>query len=565
MESPAAGNEPTRAGRSLADAPDLWLIAAWWVLVLFLGFARWDYTGDGLRHLSPIVGGGGPRLGEPRWLLFPAFLYALLRPFVVVGIAPDVGALARVMMGATAVAAGAYMLALRSCLIAARVDERRRAAALALAGATAGLLLASTDLMEPIFGATLVVCVLGWAATRIARPVASAEERRRALVVAVAAIALAALLYQGLVLALGLLPLVFPREALRDRRAQVYALLIVAAVPVVMLGALLLSGDTLTHALERALRGEENVLYTTYMKKSGVTPRLVALVGGPPQGLAVVSGFHGFNGLLASLRGGGPDRVQSLRTLATFGFGGLIVALGVFAAVRRRDFVVLFAFGVMMLLPVVRCQQYGYLKYYIFMAVIVAFAAARARPALVAGLAVALLLLNTGPTIASLPTRVRDHREQLAAYGRADVRSCWMATGWTPPYSYAWPGSVCGVLAALASGHGQTEREVVAVAHAAMTSCLDTCFCRSSGVFMNDMTEEAVPLLAASAQQFQYGVFDLGQLVLPAVHAERVSSPGGSSLVYRYPAADQRRICESVTRAREAAATPPAARLHGAR
>jgi hypothetical protein len=105
---------------------------------------------------------------------------------------------------------------------------------------------------------------------------------------------------------------------------------------------------------------------------------------------------------------------------------------------------------------------------------------------------------------------------------------------------------VCGVLARLASGHGQTEAEVEQAARGSLSECLDACFCRSSGVYFDDMTEAAAPLLAASAQQFKYTAFDLGELVLPEARAERVSGPGAPP-VFRYPPADQRRVCESLT------------------
>jgi hypothetical protein len=541
------------AGRPRREAPvDLWVIAAWWVVVVALGFLRWDYTGDGLRHLPPIVDGGGPRLGEPRWILFPGMLWALLRPFVVLGIAPTVQGLARVMTGATVLAAGAYMLALRACLAAAGIDSRRRAAALALAGLSAGLFLPSTDLMEPIFGATLVMVALGWAARRVARLDASEADRRRALLVTVAAIAVAALLYQGLVLALGLLPLVFPRETLRDRRAQLQAALILAAIPLVMVGPLVLGGDSLQRALGRALQGEENPLYRSYLKKTGpfarVTATIVALVGGPPQGLVQVGDFHGFNGLIAGLRGG-EGRSQALGILGRFAFGGGIILAGVIAAIRRRDRAVLIAFTVLMILPLVRSQQYGYIKYYIFLPVVVAFAAGRARPGLVGLLAAVLVWLHVVSWVRALPGEHRDYREHAAVYEQAGAQGCFFTPAWAPPYSFLWPGRVCGVLTALASGHGDTDAQVIAGAHARMTAALDACFCESSGVYADDLTESLRPQLAESARQFRYTSFDLGELVLPEGRASRVSPPDVLRPLYRYPPDDQRRICESVKRA----------------
>jgi hypothetical protein len=540
------GEGKGRSGSRRRAGPDVWVVVAWWVVVAVLGFSRTDYTGDGLRHLPSIVEGLGPRLGEPRWLLFPGFLYGLLRPFVVLGLATDVGALAHVMMGATVVAGGVYMLALRACLVATGVDARHRAAALALAGASAGLLLPSADLMEPIFGATLAVCGLAWAARRAGAP--AAEDRRRALLVAVASIVVAALLYQGLVLALGLVPLVVSRETLRDRRAQILSLLILAVVPLAMVGALVLAGDSVAHALGRALQGEENHFYSSYMKKSGVMARVVPVLAGPPQGLVSLTDFHGFNGLIASLRGGAGRR-EALETLAELAFGAAIVWLGVLGAARRRDVAVLLAFASLLILPVVRCQQYGYLKFYILFAVVVAFAAARERPAFVAAAALGLVALNLTPMFLYLPASLRDSRERAAVYAEAGRDSCWFTTAWIPSYSFRWPGRVCAVLGSLAGGHGATDAAVLAMGHGALTSCLDACFCGSSSVLTDDMTEAGGPLVAASAAQFRYTERDLGELVLPAARAERLSPAGAATPVFRYPASEQRRLCERLTHA----------------
>ena len=554
MDSNDVAGEPSARGPRLAASPDLWVIAAWFAVVAAAGFARRDFTGDGVRHLWAIVAGDGPHLGEPRWILFPGLLYLLLRPFVVVGLAPTVESLTRVMMGATVLAGTAYMLGLRACLVAAHVPERRRAAALALAGASSGLFLASTDLMEPIFGAALVVCALGWAARRVARMGSTAAEHRRALLVAVAAIALAALTYQGLVLALGLLPLVFPREVLRDRRALALSLAILACVPIFMLGGLALTGDSVPHALKRALQGEENPLYRSFLRRPGPMPRVVALVAGPPNGLATLVTFHGFNGLFASLRGG-PGRSEALSTLVRFAWGGGIVLAGLLAALRRKDRGLLVAFAAMMILPVVRCHQYSYIKFYIFMAVLVAYGAARARPAIVGVMAVGLLWLNVKPTLATAPAGLADYHEHATVYAQQGPRSCWVTSAWVPTYYFLWPGRICGVLTTLSGGHGEVERDVVTAAHVATTSCLEACFCDSSAVLTDDLTDPAgAGNLAGLARQFQYTDFDLGELIEPAARAERVSPAGASTPIYRYPLADQRRICEGLTRAR---AAPP--------
>jgi hypothetical protein len=68
------------------------------------------------------------------------------------------------------------------------------------------------------------------------------------------------------------------------------------------------------------------------------------------------------------------------------------------------------------------------------------------------------------------------------------------------------------------------------------------------------MTEPAAEDLTALARQFRYTAFDLGELVVPAARAERLSPAGATTPIYRYPPADQRRICERLSRA---VAAPP--------
>jgi hypothetical protein len=262
--------------------------------------------------------------------------------------------------------------------------------------------------------------------------------------------------------------------------------------------------------------------------------------------------FRGFNSMLAGLRGG-PDRSEALWSLFRFVLGGGIVLAGLLAALRRKDRGLLIAFAVMMILPLARHQQYGYLKFYIFMAVLIAYGAARARPAVVAVLAVALLWINVKPRLSSVPEGLAHYHQHAATYAQVGPRSCWVTPAWVPPYFFLWPGRICGVLATLASGHGQTEHDVVAAAHASTTSCLEACFCESSAVFTDDMTEVSAQDLVTLGQTFQYTALDLGDLVVSTARAERLSPAGASKPILRYPLAEQQRICGVLTRARAAA------------
>jgi hypothetical protein len=544
----ALGARRIGPGGGGAAAPDLVVLAGWWTLIVAIGFLRTDFCGDGLRHLPALLQSARPHLGEPRWLLFPALLYLLLRPAVALGLVHDVAGLAHLMMAATVAAAGIYLLAVRACLTALGLPPGRRAIGLLAAGGSAGLLLAATDLMEPIFGATLVAVGLAAAARRAAAPGASAGDRRLALLVAVTAVAAATLLYQGLLLGLGLIPLVVPLRTLWDRRAWVPAALILAAVPLLMIGVPAANGNSLRHAVERALVAEENPLYRSYLAKPGLTPYLVALVAGLPHGIVSLGEHHGFHGVLADLHDPATRR-PALAILLRLGFSMVILAALALAAWRRRDWALLCSFAALAVLPVVRTQEYGYLKFFILMPIVLAFGAARAPKLAAAAVATLVLGLNAAPLVAGLPAQRQLYDDRVAVYRRADAHSCWLTTAWIPRISFRWPGTVCPVLGSLASGAGEDPASVEAAGRAALTACLEDCFCRSSAVFTDDMIDaNARPLVADSARHFAYAAVDLQAVVLPLVRAEIVSRPGATPPVYRYPPGEQRRRCGLVRR-----------------
>ncbi|HVT18848.1 MAG TPA: hypothetical protein VHQ90_22015 [Thermoanaerobaculia bacterium] len=539
-----------RLWRGAAAAPDLLVIAGWWALICTIGFWRKDFCGDGVRHLPAILESAYPHLGEPRWLFLPALLFIVLRPAVALGLVHDVEGLTRLMMAATVVAAGVYLLAVRACLAARGIAPGRRAVALAVAGGSAGLLVSATDLMEPIFGAMLVAVGLAVAARRASAPGASADDCGRALLSATAAIAAATLLYQGLLLGLGLVPLVVPGRTLRDRRALAQAALILAAVPLVMVGALSASGNSIGRAVARSVLAEENPLYRSYLGKPGFTPYLVALAAGPPLGVVTLGQHRGFRGVLADLHTTA-TRWPALLLLARLGFAMAVLAAGVIAAWRRRDWPLLWSLFALLVLPVMfRPQLHGYIKFYVLLPIVLAFGAARASPAAAAAVAALLLALNAGPLLASLPAQQRFYGDRVEAYARADAHSCWLTTGWVPTFSFRWPGAVCPILGSLAKGSGEDVERVTAAGRAALTACLEDCFCRSSAVFTDDMTESARPLVADSARHFGYTAVDLQAVVLPVQRARLASRAGSTLPVYQYPPDEQRRRCELMPRHR---------------
>ncbi len=518
--------------------PDLLAIALWLGLCALAGFSRREFTGDGVRHLLPILQFGHPRLGEPRWLLFPVFLFGLLRPLVSLRVLATVEGMTRAMMVLTLAAAAVYVGALRSWLVARQIPAARRAGALLMAGFTAGLLYAATDLMEPIFAAALAMLGLAAAARREGNPAATDSDRCRSALIAVSAIALASFLYQGVILAIALLPLAVSRRTLFDRRTIAGSIAILVAVPLVTTAILALGGNTVTHALERFSKGEENPLYRSYLKRPGVAPYVVALVAGPPQGVLELADFHGLNGLVKGL-----NNLENLIALLRLTIGFTAVWGFVLMAIRRRQLAIVVAVSGLLVLPVVRHQQYGYIKYYVMLPAILAVAAADLRPRAVIALAALFAFLNGGLLVARIARDRRVYEARVRLYEQASSSDCWMTMGWGPSIGFRWPGSVCAVLGSLSGGAGNDPESVIAQSHQQLSDCLRRCFCDAAVVYTDDMTEDGRALLADTARHFQFTSMDLGRtLLLPGEGVLRSTVPD-TRTVYAYPRPAQERIC----------------------
>jgi hypothetical protein len=537
-------NGPPRSW--LRDHPDLVVIAAWWLLEIAFASVRKDFMGDGLRHLPAILRGTHPPLGEPRWLFFPGLLFVLLRPFVSLGLVTTVEGLTHPFIAISLLLGLIYMLAARACLSALAIRPARRAAGLALAGTVTSMLMVVPDLKEPIFAATLAMVGLAYAARRAHAPETSPRTQARAVLVAVACIAVAGLIYQGVVFGIGLVPIVVPRAAWWNRRTLFAAAAIVVAVPLVAVLVLMLDGNGPAHAFERFARGEENPYYRTWLRRPGVEQFLVALLAGPPQAIVGVSDdFHGLRSALAALHDPAL-RGAALRVFAPLALGGALIAAGLLAALRRRDATLLAGFAILLVLQLLRRQQPGYIKYYALFPMLVAVAGARAPIAITAPLAGLLLLLNGVPFAQSLREQRVRYADRVTAYAQADARSCWLSTGWIPSVSFRWPGEVCPILGNLAGGHGADAAEVVSNAHAALAQCLRACFCASSGVYTDDMTETGVPAITQTSREFAYTDMDLTTLVIPTARAQLITDASPPA-IYRYPPAEQQRLCAVVT------------------
>jgi len=387
---------------------------------------------------------------------------------------------------------------------------------------------------------------LGYAAA--GRP--DAPDARRRILIAVAAIALGGLVYQGVSLAIGLLPLVVPfRELLRPRTA-VPAAMILAMVPIVMIGLLLVTGDSLAHAATRVALGAENPLNRSFLQRPGLEPYVVALVAGPPLGVLQMGEFVGFNRVLAQLSD--PNaRGAAIWTLVLFLLGGVIVAALMFAAARARAWWVLVGFAALLVLPVLlHPDYYGYTKFYILFPVVLAVAAVH-LPARVAGtIALIVALINVPARVDGLIQERAFARVVTPVYEAAGTKACWVTSGWVPPLWMRWRGQNCGILNTLAWGTGENANRLLATQHRALTECLEACFCRSSEVLTDNMTSDARSVVQQLATRFGFDRIAIGDLLLRPGEGETLTP--GDRPILRYRPDRQHQVCDAI-RARSAA------------
>jgi hypothetical protein len=523
-----------------------WLVIAGWAAVaVVIVLLRVDFTPDGVRHLPHVLSSNHPPLGEPRWILFPTLLFILTKPLVAVGLVGSVEGIAHAFSLMIVGLATSYLVALRSILQSTGASEHGRAAALALAGVSAPLLELGTDILEPLSAAAIAVIGLGYAAGQ-----PDALDARRRILVAVTAIALGGLVYQGVIFAIGLLPLVVPlRELLRPRTA-LPAAMILAMVPVVMIGLLVVTGDSLAHAATRAALAEENPIYRGFLQRPGLEPYVVALVAGPPLGVLEVGEFFGFNRVLAQLSD--PNaRSAAIWILVHFLLGDVIVAALMFAAARARAWWVLVGFATLLVLPVlVRPHYYGYIKFYILFPVVLAVAAIHLPARLAGAMALIVALVNVPARVEGLIHERAFARVLTPVYEAAGTEACWVTSGWVPPLWMRWRGRICGILGTLALGTGEDVDRLLATQHRKLTECLESCFCRSSEVLTDNMTSDARSVIQQQATTFRFDRIAIDDLLLRPGGGEPLTP--GDRPILRYRPDEQRQVCHAI-RARPAA------------
>jgi hypothetical protein len=322
-----------------------------------------------------------------------------------------------------------------------------------------------------------------------------------------AVIAVASLFYQGLLLAVALVPLVVPRDTWGKPRVLVSMAAILAAVPLTIVVAALVSGAGTGRVVGWFL-GEDTALARSLLTSSSPLKFLAAALAGPPQAIV---GLDHFSGLPALFRGLSKPETAALATenMMRLAVGGVVFAAMIRTVVTRRDWPLALAMLAVVTLPVVRNQQYNYPKFYVLWPALVAVASTMYRPRSVLIAAAVVLTLNV-----SLTAREVAHGRQLyaqlrRAYAAADSSTCWMTSGFAPPLPYLWPGSSAAILGTLAAD-GSPE----ALA-ARLTQSLTACFCRASSVW-TDTTIATLEVVEGLAEHFRYTDVSLSDVVFRA-------------------------------------------------
>jgi hypothetical protein len=541
----------------ISSNPDNVLLAAFLLIFLVIGLRRLDYAGDGIRHLDHILQSNRPALGEPRWILFPLLLFAILKPFAAAGIIHSAQQAAKVFCLFNITCGFAYLVCLRAWL--RDLPAVRRAAVLLLAGGSYAFLTLATDTIEPTPAALLAVAGL-----TLARFHDGFSEGRR-LTIAAVSLALASLIYQGLLLGFFFLPAIFPFSFLTFRQIGLRVASAALAVPLITILLLSIGGDTPWNAARRFRLGASNTAESQqYSRVSAKNMAGVAIVG-PAYAFANIPDLRGLTGTISLLRHR-KTAFDGVSGAATWFCAAVAIIASMILLVFKRQFALLFAFAGMMVLPAIRMSQYSYMKYYVLLPLLVVLVVPRlgvhfAYPACLG----ALLLISNFAQIWTQRLESETLRQQLARelYPRIPQGSCFLTNGWGPPVP-DWRGDSVAWAHILNSGNAESQQENAKANTQLLRQRLTNLFCTCPAVVTDTFIQ---PNLASLQQELSYfGLVDIptSQLVVaPSNSAEILRSQRFA--LYRFSVGDQRRACQALENDRAAlgsAVIPPGSQ-HG--
>lgn len=372
--------------------------------------------------------------------------------------------------------------------------------------------------------------VVGALATCRAR-FAAGSGRDGTILGTVAAIALASLVYQGLVLALLFVPLVAPLERLRRAKVFLAAAAIALCVPATMIAGRIAAGDRVDMAVLTTFGGERGALVRSSMATPAPLKWAAALVAGPPQAIVGLSKFQGLLVLAGGLRAGDPTAIGNFARLMA---GVALLAMLGWAVLRARDWRLAVAALAVVALPVIRNQQYTYAKFFVLWPVVLALASVKLRPRHAAAAAALMLALNSSLIARQVAEGRNRYSEATKAYRAATSGDCFFTTDWGAPFPYLWPGSD----AALISIFWATDERAAGTDR--VIPALRECFCESQNVW-TDATVEAAGEVTRLAGHFGYMAIPLADFLFRPGYGS--AAVGGSARIFVYSPERKAGLC----------------------
>jgi len=422
-----------------------------------------------------------------------------------------------------------FLFCIRSWLRLESADDACRAAALLLAGSCAPVLILFSDIAEPQVAAAIAAAGLAFA--RVRRD----DEKRAAVAVlwAVGAIGIASLIYQGMILALGMLPVVVSKRTVNHRRVLIATAAAVLLVITTMIAVQISMGASAVGAASAIVQGEHNPLTRSMMASRSSWKYLAAVFAGPPQGIVALRSYSGLRALASAV-----VRVEHraianvILLLLGLGVTGMLLVRGV----RDRQWRVLAAAAIVLALPVIRNQQYNYVKFYVLWPIPVALLAIRCRARMIFVAATIVVAANAWLVAEQVREGRGHYRNARVAYASATPSTCWLTSGWTPPFAYLWPGSSTPILGTLATGTDPAAQR------ATLTASLRHCFCESDKVW-TDTTSRDAEVVTSIARHFDYRDIDLTSVLMDPPEAEGNAVPD----LWVYSESVRQRACRALS------------------
>ena len=517
---------------------DKLLLAVLLPILLFVGFRRLDYAEDGLRHLNHILQSNYPALGEPRWILFPLLLFAVVKTFALAGIVHSAGQAAKVFCLFDGVCGFLYLVCLRLWL--SELPALRRTAVLLLAGGSYVFLTLATDIIEP--APAVLIAVAGLTFSRFHAGLSDSAR----VTIAAGSLALAGVIYQGLLFGFFFLPAIFPISLLATRQNVLRVVGLAGAVPIFTIVLLCFGGETPRNAARRFVQGEANDLASRQYSKPSAKNLAGVVIVGPAYAFARIPELRGLTGSLRMLRHR-ETAFDAVRGALAWCFMAAAIIGATVLLLFRKQFALLLAIAGMMTLPALRISQYSYVKYYVLLPFLVALVVPRlgvrfVYPAFLGSL---LLLSNLGQ-IRAQRAQSESFRLQVAheLYPRVPQAACFLTNGWGPPVP-EWRGDSLGWLHILNAGDSVSQEQLAKADSQLLRNRLKKLFCSCPAVVTDSFILPNLASLQEELSYFRIADIPLPKLVVPSTGtAEVFRSP--RLIVYRFSPEDQRRACEAL-------------------